>query len=338
MSHIGTKDELTSYLAQKILHYYKGNPKKVLVMYRTTIQANYDISDVVSMPEMKTGHHSLEEGDQLVILNAYDIKLKYDNPILDIFSVDTDVFILLIGTYAVLPPKTSLLRTMKGAKISIRDCFCKLGRSRAEALIGWYAFKGSDNTGSFATKGVATQFNSFMECDDDILDGFAVFGLTQKIPDLVFRQMERYVCLLYSQANIIPDNVKDLRWMLFAQRGKEGQQLPPTLGTLKPHVERAYFMALVWKSLSKPCPMIPPATDYSWDLIDGHLTPRFCDNPPAPHALLQLRRCSCNGSCKTNHCGCKKNNLMCTDACECGDACENIGKDYPAELEDDISD
>ena len=27
---------------------------------------------------------------------------------------------------------------------------------------------------------------------------------------------------------------------------------------------------------------------------------------------------------------------MCSDACECGDACENIRKEYPAELEDGI--
>ena len=43
----------------------------------------------------------------------------------------------------------------------------------------------------------------------------------------------------------------------------------------------------------------------------------------------------CKGSCKPNHCGWKENNLMCTDALEWGDACENI-KDYPAELEDGI--
>ena len=39
LSHIDTKDELTSYLAQTVRHYYKGNPKKVLVMYTVELQS-----------------------------------------------------------------------------------------------------------------------------------------------------------------------------------------------------------------------------------------------------------------------------------------------------------
>ncbi|XP_071951750.1 scavenger receptor cysteine-rich type 1 protein M130-like [Antedon mediterranea] len=90
---------------------------------------------------------------------------------------------------------------------------------------------------------------------------------------------------------------------------------------------RAYYMSIVWNSLCKPTPSIPPATDYSWQLENGHLKPVFCNNPLAPEALLEIRRCTCNGSCSTNRCSCKKNNLLCTDACECGDGyideCEN---------------
>ena len=38
-------------------------------------------------------------------------------------------------------------------------------------------------------------------------------------------------------------SLRDLRWALLAQKGKEGQQLPPTLGTLIPNVHRAFYMA-----------------------------------------------------------------------------------------------
>ena len=51
-------------------------------MYHTNMKANCSLSDVVSMPEMAAGKRSLEDGDQLVILNAFDV-----------FLVDTDFFL-----------------------------------------------------------------------------------------------------------------------------------------------------------------------------------------------------------------------------------------------------
>ena len=48
---------------------------------------------MVSMPEMPEGSHCLEEGDQLVLFNAVDIKHKAENGKLDIYSVDIYVFV-----------------------------------------------------------------------------------------------------------------------------------------------------------------------------------------------------------------------------------------------------
>ena len=59
-----------------------------------------------------------------------------------------------------------------------------VGPKRTEALIGWYAFKGTDNTGSFAGKGVLSHFSAFMQADEEILKAFTAFGLTQELPIL----------------------------------------------------------------------------------------------------------------------------------------------------------
>ena len=125
-----------------------------------------------------------------------------------------------------------------------------------------------------------------------MLDAFANFGLLSAIPPWMHRQMEKYICLLYKIGNISSNEVPELRWMLFAQKSKEGQQLPPTLGTLIPHTSRAYFMVLVWRSSTEPCPLVPPATDYFWELVDGSLKPVFCTEAPAPEVLLELRKCN----------------------------------------------
>ena len=68
-------------------------------------------------------------------------------------------------------------------------------------------------------------------------------------------------------------SLRDLRWALLAQKGKEGQQLPPTLGTLIPNVHRAFYMARIWKLSQKPCPQFPSPTHYYWELLDGKLIP-----------------------------------------------------------------
>jgi len=165
-------------------------------------------------------------------------------------------------------------------------------------------FKGSDNTGSFATKGLKSQFRAFLASDDAILDAFSRFGNETFVPSDIHKQMERYTCLLYRPTNDRQESLKELRWTLFARSGKEGTQLPPTVGTLIPHTNRAYYNALLCKKSTVPCPLLPPPTDFSWAEHDGNLAPVFCTLPPAPEALLLLRKCGCSVKrCKDAACG-----------------------------------
>ena len=160
---------------------------------------------------------------------AFDVMAKNPQSVLHIFSVDTDVYILLSGHYPMLPKSTTLLRK-NNERISIEESCRRLGCKRAEALIGWYAFKGTGNTRSFAGKGVLSHFKAFVQADDEILDAFTAFGQTQDIPSHIFDKMERYLCVLYRTGDLNECFVRELRWALFAQKGK-GQQLPPTRGT-----------------------------------------------------------------------------------------------------------
>ena len=332
LSHTRTKHELTSYLAQKLLSHYHNHMQKVIVTYHDKMEANCPLSDIISIPEMIAGQHSIEEGDQLVLLNAVDVMHKDPETMLDVFSLDTDVFVLLTGHFQLIPPSTTVVRKL-GERISIKESYTKLGPKRSSALIGWYIFKGSDNTGSFAGKGVACHFRALLQADDGILDGFSKFGTTPEIPHWIYEQMERYICLLYKIGSITTDNVAELRWILFAQKNKEGQQLPPTTGTLIPHTSRAYYMALVWKMSTVPKPEIPPATNYYWKSVEGKLRPVYCTNLPAPEALLILQKCNCQTGCNRKSCGCNKNNLKCTDMCGCGDLCQNVFHDHPVDID-----
>ena len=106
-----------------------------------------------------------------------------------------------------LPKSTTLLRK-NNERISIKESYRRLGCKRAEALIGWYAFKGTDNTGSFAGKGVLSHFKAFMQADDEILDAFAAFGQTQDIPSHIFDKIQWYMRVLYGTGDLNESFVK----------------------------------------------------------------------------------------------------------------------------------
>ena len=99
LSHINTKSELTKYLSQKLIEYYSGSYQRLLVMYQGTVEAIRPLEEVVSIPEMSEDRYSLEEGDQLVLLSAFDVMRKGPDCKLDVFSVHTDLFVLLVGHY-----------------------------------------------------------------------------------------------------------------------------------------------------------------------------------------------------------------------------------------------
>ena len=43
------------------------------------------------------------------------------------------------------------------------------------------------------------------KADDTILDAFAAYGSTTEIPEWIFCQMERYVCILYQVGGVSSD-------------------------------------------------------------------------------------------------------------------------------------
>lgn len=154
LSHTSTKRDLTSYLPHTLLNHYQDHMQKVKIMYHDKMEANCPLLEIISMPEMIEGQHNLEEGDQLVLLNAIDMMHKDPETILYVFSLDTDKFVLLTGHIQLIPPSTTVIRK-GGERISIKERYIELGPTRSLDLTGWYIFKGSRNTDLFAGKGVA---------------------------------------------------------------------------------------------------------------------------------------------------------------------------------------
>jgi hypothetical protein len=89
------------------------------------------------------------------------------------------------------------------------------------------------------------------------------------------------------------------------------ERLPPTTSATRYHSLRCYLQIRIWQSSEmemNPC-------DWGWNEVEGRLSPRVMDLPPAPDALLKIIRCSCTTGCTTRRCSCRKNGLQCSFAC-----------------------
>ena len=317
LSNVKTKAELTEYLAVKCLAYSEAHPnklKKFMVTAGTKTTGNTEVPG-----SLRT--HSHEEADTLLILHALTIDKDAE---VTIESPDTDIFLLLIHNCHELPPATRFI-TGKGKfrrSIAVKPVHDKLGEKRASALLGFHAFTGSDMTGRFAGRSKDWCFKVFLTCDSKIWEALESLGQADPSPQ-VYSQLERFVCLLYKSK--VHTRVEELRWFLFSNRAAEGESLPPTTGSLKLHVQRAQYMAMVWRKAAESHPSLPSPVGYGWQLLSDENTyvPVRCLNPPAPEALIKLLKCGCKKGCM-ERCTCRNNSIPCTEVCGCvGYTCNN---------------
>ena len=219
-----------------------------------------------------------------------------------------------IQTYQNLQP--FLLEKAGRRKKCLQSIYNNLGPKRASALIGFHALTGSDMSGKFAGRIKEYCFKVFMSSDNEILDALAMLGNGIDLPADVCSQLERFVCILYRSD--IYTKVNELRWFLFSNRAAEGENLPPTSGSLDLHILRAHYIAMIWRKACESHPRLPAPTEFGWklDADSSHFSPVFCLLKPAPESILHLIKCGCKRGCE-GRCSCRKNNIPCTEACGC---------------------
>ena len=311
LSDIRTKGELTEYLADKVVRHSKSSNnrlKKLMVTSGTQTKGNVDIPCSLLT-------HSQEEADTLLVLHALNVP---NDAQLVVSSLDTDVLLLLVYMYPSLPISTTFL-TGKGRlkrNIIVQSIYNNLGQKRASALLGFHALTGSDMSGKFAGRTKDSCFKAFMSCDDEILDALAMLGSDNDLPTDAWSQLERFVCILYRSK--IHTKVNELRWFLYSNRAAEGENLPPTSGSLHLHIQRAHYVSMIWRQATKNHPSLPGPSAFGWtfDAGSSHYSPVRCLNPPAPEAILHLIKCGCKCGCE-GRCSCRKNNIPCTEFCGC---------------------
>jgi len=80
-----------------------------------------------------------------------------------------------------------------------------------------------------------------------------------------YHPLETFVCRAYSAKSNL-DTLPELRWELFWHRNLEEEKLPPTRGTLLPHILHANNMSMKNKSYVMAKPVLLALEINGWDL------------------------------------------------------------------------
>lgn len=79
----------------------------------------------------------------------------------------------------------------------------KLGSSVSNALPGFHALSGCDQTGKFAGKGKSVFWKTLMTADKEMLEAFSNLGASELLSEETVHSLEKFVCKLYAPSTDI---------------------------------------------------------------------------------------------------------------------------------------
>jgi hypothetical protein len=205
-------------------------------------------------------------------------KTDGDTRDIDVYSPDTDVFVYLMDLFSSnnIAGQVRFITGKGKAKrtIDIRTRCEAVGTEKSKGLLGLHAFSGADWGGKFAGISKGRWINHYLtlESDSDAVDAFQKFGEDDFDQESVSNVLESFVCEVYAK-NSKCRTLGELRWELFRTKNLESEKLPPTLGALKPHIQRANAISVINKGYREPRPQTPLLTDNGWETIsDGTIS------------------------------------------------------------------
>ena len=91
------------------------------------------------------------------------------------------------------------------------------------------------------------------------------------------------------------------------------------------NIQCVNYEAYICCNATRPLLQLPSSVGNGWNQDNtGSLGFDYMGRPAAPDAVLEFTQCHCNNNCSSRQCSCKRENLVCTDACGCDQAlCEN---------------
>ena len=134
-------------------------------------------------------------------------------------------------------------------------------------MIGFHAFTGNDYISAFFRKGKGIGWNSMIKTDK-FVDAFTKLGDEWHMTDELKIEIEEYVCKLYTSKKT---SINETRLQIFMKKHASQNKLidlsilPPCLASLNLHMERANYIAKIWKCATVSMVHPPNFTEHGWN-------------------------------------------------------------------------
>lgn len=255
----------------------------------------------VTVPALKSFH---EEADTRIAFHLDFIAQVQEVKHISIRSNDTDVLVILL--YYMSQTDTSVnvwldagLNSQNTRRfININELAEKLGSDVCTALPGLHALTGCDYTASFLNKGKIKPLELMLKHD-----GFkaALRSLGNgPLTDAIVQACEKFICHLYGKAKIA--SVNCVRFMMFQDtytpknfgdplnsiKGINPSSMPPCAKVLRKKLERANYIAQMWKKASSQKPCDEPPDGHGWLLDDGTYAIHWYDADQLPVDIYRV--------------------------------------------------
>lgn len=233
-----------------------------------------------------------EEADTLVALHAKHADENLDEPHIVVRANDTDILVILLFHTRHVASKIwmDIGKSSDNTRryIDVTSLALTIG-PMADVLPALHAFTGSDYTASFLRKGKVKPYDK-IERSPSYQEVFTKYGDQEDVTHLV-TETERFVCDLYGKPQM--RKLSDVRYALFRQKyapsknatgdllssikGAESSWLPPSEAVLLMKIQRANYVAALWKNAHMQNPLTnfeAGPTECGWALRDGEY--RIC--------------------------------------------------------------
>lgn len=180
-----------------------------------------------------------EEADTRIILHVLNDLPTY-NAIL-VKSVDTDILILLIYYYCIIPEMNghNVFMQLGHSKnthfVNVSEIVANIGQKVCIKLLAAHCLTGCDTTNALYKIGKKTAFDVLYKHVDNLED-------LERLPELseenAVNVSQQYILLLYK--NNMPEirNLNELRYRLTQSTNRSASELPPTDDAFKQHLKR----------------------------------------------------------------------------------------------------
>ncbi len=310
----GNKTELFSYLGKEAVQKVENTMKVLVTTVEEKVSTN---SEDVSLQDLYECNH--EEADTRMVLHAeHQVKSGYRKILVK--SPDTDVIVLFISLFSKIGAEEIWVEVAFSHFVPIHEIQRTLGPEKSGALLFFHSFTGCDTVSSFSSVGKKTAWKVW-ENFPEVTSAFQTFSNgNEKSLDDHLPMLEQFVILCYDVTSQ-QTNINTARQQLFA-KGRQIDNIPPTLDALKLHIMRAILQAgYTWSQSLKTKQELPSSDKFGWQKgANGKWEPLWTLLPDASKACRELLKCNCRVRC-TGRCQCNAANLKCTPLCKCGGGC-----------------